>query len=93
MAMPFIVEGPETTWKRQSEFVLIGGTSETQILGNFTSKVWKMFWASAAEVNAKVLEIQNDGWILDGEPGLTPIYPPLDIYNAELRVHKHTAIV
>lgn len=91
MAMPFIVEGPEIIGKRQSEFVLIGGTSTIQILGNFTSKVWKMFWATEAQVNAKVVEIQNAGWVLDGEPGLTPIYPPLDIYNCEIKAHKHTA--
>lgn len=91
MSMPFIVEGPETTWKRQSEFVLVGGTSEIQILGKFTLKAWKMFWATEQQIENKVAEIQNAGWVLDGEPSLTPIYPPLDIYNCEIRVHKHTA--
>ncbi len=92
MSMPSIVEGPEIVWKRQSEFVLVGGTSEIQILGNFTSKSWRMFWATAQEVQDKVAEIQGGGWVLDGEPGLTPIYPPLDCYNATIRAHKHTAV-
>lgn len=92
MSMPFIVEGPEIVWKRQSEFVLVGGTSEIQILGNFTSKTWKMFWATEQEVEDKVVEIQNAGWVLEGEPSLTPIYAPLDCYNAEISAHKHTAV-
>lgn len=92
MGMPFIVSSPEITHQRQSEFVLIGGNSETQILGNYTSKNWKMFWATELQVNAKVVEIQAAGWILDGEPGMTPIYPPLDCYNCEIHAHKHTAL-
>lgn len=91
MATPFIVEGPEITHKRQAEFVLVGGTSTTQILGNFTSKGWRMFWATEAQANAKIVEVQNAGWVLEGEPSLTPIYPPLDLYNVEIKGHKYTA--
>lgn len=91
MGMPFIVEGPQVEWKRQAEFVLVGGNSETQILGKYTSKSWRMFWATEAEINAKVVEVQNDGWVLEGGPSLTPIYAPLDCYDATITAHKHTS--
>lgn len=92
MSMPFVVEGPEIVWERQSEFVLVGGASEIQILGSFTSKTWKMFWATEQEVQDKIAEVQGAGWVLDGDPSLTPIYQPLDCYNAEINAHKHTAV-
>lgn len=90
MSRPFVVESPEISHIRQAEFVYVGGCSEIQELGNYTSKTIKMFWATAAEVNAKVIEIQSDDWVLDGEPSLAPIYMPLDLYNAEFTMHKHT---
>lgn len=90
--MPFVVESPEVIHKRQLEFVLIGGNSEVQLLGNYTSKTYKMFWASESEVNAKVAAVQALGWVLDGEPGMIPIYPPLDYYNATFKAHKHTVL-
>lgn len=90
MSRPFTVAGPEITYIRQAEFVLIGGSSEVQQLGTYTSKNYRMFWATEAEVNAKIVEIIDDGWVLDGDPNLSPIYPPLDLYNAEIAAHKHT---
>lgn len=90
MSRPFVVAGPEISYTRQAEFVLVGGNSEVQELGEYTSKNWRMFWATEAEVNAQIVSIINDGWVLDGEPNLSPIYPPLDLYNAEILAHKHT---
>jgi hypothetical protein len=90
MSRPFIVASPEIKHKRQAEFVLIGGSAEVQDLGYFTSKTWSMFWATEAEVNNQITDIVGSGWVLDGEPSLTPIYPTLDLYNAEISAHKHT---
>ena len=91
MSRPFITDTPEIKHKRQAEHVLVGGGSTVQNLGYYTSKQWRMFWATEAEVNAQIVAIQAAGWVLDGEPSLTPIYPPLDIFNAELSAHKHTS--
>lgn len=92
MSRPFVVDGPEITYTRQAEHVCIGGTAEVQQLGMYTSKNYRMFWATEAEVNAKIVEIVDDGWVLDGEPNLSPIYPPLDLYNCEIAAHKHTIL-
>jgi len=91
MSRPFITDTPEIKTKRQAEHVLIGGDSEVQDLGYYTSKQSRMFWATEAEVNAQIVAIQAAGWVLDGEPSLTPIYPPLDLFNVELSYHKHTS--
>lgn len=91
MSRPFIVSGPEIKHKRQAEFVLVGGDSEVQDLGYLSTKQWRMFWATEAEVNAQIISILDSGWVLDGEPNLTPIYPPLDLYNADVSAHKHTS--
>ncbi len=90
MSRPFTVEGPEVSYTRQVEFVLVGGGAEVQELGDFTSKNWRMFWATQAEVTAQIESIIGDGWVLDGGPSLSPIYPPLDLYNATIEAHKHT---
>lgn len=92
MSRPFVVESPEIVHKRQAEHVLVGGDAEVQDLGHYTSLATKMFWATEAEVNAKIIEMQDSGWVLDGEPSMTPIYPPLDLYNMETTAHRHTAI-
>lgn len=91
MGMPSIVEGPQVYWRRQAEFVLVGGNSEIQILGTYISKSWRMFWANTTQINDKILEIQNEGWVLEGGPSLTPIYAPLDCYDAIITAHKHAS--
>ena len=88
---PFITSSPEIKTKRQAEHVLIGGGSEVQDLGYYTSKSWRMFWATEAEVNAQIVSIQAAGWVLDGEPSLTPIYAPLDLFDASIEAHRHTS--
>lgn len=90
MSRPFVVDSPEIKYPRLAEFVFIGGSAETQHLGYRTSKSWRMFWATETEVNTKITEIIGSGWVMEGEPSLSPIYPPLDLYNAELTAHKHT---
>lgn len=91
MSRPFIVEGPEIKYKKQAEHVLIGGNSAVQDLGYYTSKSWRMFWATEDEANAQITSIETGGWVLDGEPSLTPIYPPLDIYDVSITAHKYTS--
>lgn len=90
MSMPFIVDGPEIKHARQAEFVLIGGSAEVQDLGYLTSKSWRMYWATENDVNVQITEIEGSGWVLEGLPSLSPIYPPLDLYNCELAAHKYT---
>lgn len=90
MSRPFVVDSPEIKRLRQVEFVLVGGSAEIQELGYYTSKSWKMFWATEAEVNTKITEVTGSGWVLEGDPSMSPIYPPLDLYNAEISAHKHT---
>lgn len=90
MSRPFTVDGPEIKRLRQAEHVFIGGSAEIQELGHFTSKSWRMFWATEAEVNTKITEIVGSGWVLEGDPSISPIYPPLDLYNASIEAHKHT---
>jgi hypothetical protein len=92
MSRPFVVDSPEITHIRQAEHVFVGGNAALQNLGNYTSKTIKMFWATAAEINTQITAIHGSGWALDGEPSVTPIYLTLDIYNAELSMHKHTPI-
>ena len=84
-----LVNGPEITQVRQSEFVLIDGSAEVQELGCITRKVIRIYWASSAEINAIIGSAQDEGWVLDGDVSPSAVQYPLDIYNTEIPVHKH----
>lgn len=90
MSRPFISPSPEIKHKRQAEHVLIGGSAAIQDLGYYTTKSWRMFWATEDEISAQITEIIGSGWVLDGEPSLTPIYETLDIYDCSITAHLNT---
>ena len=91
MAMPFVVEGPEIKRERQGEHVLIDGSAEIQSLGYYTTRSRRLFWATESQVQTHVNAVIGSGWVIDGNPSMTPINPPLDLYNAELTFHMYTA--
>lgn len=96
MSRPFVVEGPELKILRQVAVPIIDGGQVVQKLGYLVRKPWKMFWATESEIEAKISEIQGSAipgsgpWVLEGDPSITPIYPPLDLYNVELNFIMYT---
>lgn len=91
MARPFVVAGPVLKILRQNVVPLLDGSQVVQSLGYIWRGPIKMFWATAAEIEAKIVEIQATGFVLEGDPSITPIYPPLDLFNAEMSFIYYSA--
>ena len=91
MARPFIVIGPVLKIQRQNIVPLLDGSQVVQSLGYIWRGPLRMFWATKDEIEAQISAIQGSGWVLEGDPSPTPIYPPLDLYNVEASFIMYTS--
>ena len=80
--------------KRRTEHPTIDGESIVQELGYNEVKVYRFFWITTDELQAEIAAKEaeaEDGWVIVGEVSRTAIHEALDLYNAQITMHRYVA--
>jgi len=90
MSYSTVLDKPLKT-ARRAEVPTVDGESVIQELGYSETKIYRFHWITTEELQAKIQELEGeavDGWIIVGEVGRTPIHEALDLYNAQVTMHR-----
>jgi hypothetical protein len=85
-----VVDGPLRVSRRVEHPTLDGG-SVIQHLGVRESCTYRFYWITREDFQQElsVLEaMAEQGWVIDGDPAVTPVMEPLDLYNVVVRMHR-----
>jgi len=88
------VVDPVVKIPRQKEHPLVNGESVVQQLGYLERKIVRLYWITNAELQTEITAIEaeaGEGWVIDGEPGRTPVQDPLDLYNVVINMRRVVA--
>lgn len=87
MSYSKIVDGPIRI-PRIVEHPTLDGGAVLQKLGVRETVTYRYYWIMKEELQAELDGLLGQDWVLDGEPSLTPVVPPLDLYNATVKLHR-----
>lgn len=82
-----LVDGPVRT-PRIVEHPTLDGGAVIQKLGVRETVTYRYYWITKEEFQAELDNLAEQDWVLDGEPSLTAVAPPLDLYNATIKLHR-----
>lgn len=82
-----LVDGPIRI-PRTVEHPTLDGGAVIQKLGVKETVTYRYYWITKEELQAELDSLLEQAWVLDGEPSLTPVAPPLDLYNANVKLHR-----
>jgi hypothetical protein len=80
--------------KRISERPVIDGGSVIQELGFIETEVWIYHWITTSQLQDRISfheDASKDGWVIVGEVPRTPIHEALDLFNAQVTLHRYVA--
>lgn len=89
-----IVEFKPLRQKRRSENPTIDGGSIIQELGFEEWWISIYHWITTAQLQDRIAlheEAAVDGWVIQGQVGRTPIHEALDLFNAQVTLHRYIA--
>jgi len=93
MAFSKVVD-PVIRIPRQREHPLVDGTSTVQQLGYIERKTIRLYWITNEELQTEITALEaeaDEGWVIDGEPGRTPVQDPLNLYNVVINMRRLVA--